>query len=203
MVTHGKSGSTKTSQPDPCKSSHLTVAAELCVLYHEAIRSEVAKVTKSSATRVVRTRTLAELRKDDKPAYRAFVRAARLCIELEADAREFVVAQFAMWREASAYHKKLLWPSPHHFGTLAAQVRYLQHKGREEARDARVITNEETDEKKRWFVEERQLKGLARVQRRDPVDVMTEQPERFSRDFLKHKGVWSVVKDLWEERQHQ
>lgn len=180
-----------------CKSSRRVVAEELCVLYHEAIRAEVAKITKSSSKRVVPTRTLDEI---DKSARRAFIAAARSCIELEADARDFVVAQFAVWREASAYHKKTLWPSPHHFATLAARIRYLQHKARVEIRVSRVSKNEDTDEKRRWYVEERQLKGLARVQRRDPLEVLTEQPERFSRDFLKHKKVWDVVKDTWEER---
>ncbi len=180
------------------KTSRRAVAEELCVLYHEAIRAEVAKVTKSSSKRVVPTRTLDEI---DKSARRAFIAAARSCIELEADARDFVVAQFSTWREASAYHKKMMWPSPHHFATLAAKIRYLQHKAREEIRIQRVVgKSEDTDEKRRWYVEERELKGLARVQRRDPLEVLTEQPERFSRDFLKHKGVWDVVKDLWEER---
>lgn len=194
-----KERSTQPAKSDKCKSTRRAVAEELCVLYHEAIRSEVAKVTKSSAKRVVATRTLDEI---DKSARRAFLTAASICIEMEADARDFVVAQFATWREASAYHKKLLWPSPHHLATLAARVRYLQHQSREQFRADRVMKNEDTDDKRRWFVEERQLKGLARVQRRDPLEVLTEQPERFSREFLKHKGVWNVVKDLWEERSH-
>jgi peroxiredoxin len=183
-----------------CKTSRRAVAEELCVLYHEAIRSEVAKVTKSSSKRVVPTRTLDEI---DKAARKAFIAAARSCIELEADARDFVVAQFSVWREASAYHKKTLWPSPHHFATLAAKIRYLQHKAREDIRISRVINkNEDTDDKRRWYVEERNLKGLARIQRRDPLEVLSEQPERFSREFLKHKQVWDVVKDVWEERQN-
>lgn len=139
-----------------------------------------------------------DLRKSDR---RPFLAAARMCIEMDADPREYVMAQFAMWREASAYHQKLLWPMPQHMGTLAAQVRYLQFKAREEVRISRVSDVEDQDDSRRWFVEERKLKGLARVQRRDPTEVLTEQPEEFSRDFLKYKGVWSVVSDLWEERQ--
>lgn len=129
------------------KTPRRAVAEELCVLYHEAIRSEVAKVTKASSKRSMPTRTLDQV---DKPTRRAFIAAARSCIELEADARDFVVAQFAKWREASTYHKKMLWPSPHHFATLAARIRYLQHKATEEIRVSRVGKNEDTDEKRRW-----------------------------------------------------
>lgn len=174
------------------------VADELCVLYHEAIRAEVARTTKASGTRVKPSLKLVDLDKADR-VY--FLRAARACIELDADPREFIVAQFAMWREASAYYKKLLWPMPLHLGKLSARVRYLQHKAREDLRLSRVSEVEDQDDKRRWFVEERNLKSLARVGRRDPIDILTEQPEEFSRAFLKHKGVWDVVADVWEERQ--
>lgn len=174
------------------------IAGELCVLYHEAIRGEVAKQTKASTRRVMPSRKLDEV---DKATRKAFIAAARACIELEADPREYIVAQFGMWREASAFYKKLLWPMPNHLGTLAARVRFLQHKAREEVRIDRVSEIEDQDDKRRWFVEERQLKSLARIHRRDQVDVLTETPEEFSREFLKHKGVWEVVCDLWDERQ--
>jgi hypothetical protein len=182
---------------DNLAQSKRQVADELCVLYHEAIRSEVAKMTRNSAKRVMPSRTLAEV---DKPTRRAFIAAARVCIELDADPRDFIVSQFSVWREASAFHKKVLWPQPHHLGTTAAQVRYLQHKAREDEHGARKIDVEDQDDKRRWFVEERKLKGLARTTRRDPADILAEQPEQFSRDFLKHKRVWDVVCDLWEER---
>lgn len=174
------------------------VAEEICTLYHEAIRSEVAKVTKGSGKRAMPSPTLDQV---DDAARRAFNAAARACIDVEADAREYIVAQFSAWRSASAYYKKLLWPSPHHLGTLAARVRYVQHKAREVTRVARVMSVDEPDANRRWFVEERKLKGLARAQRRDPIDVLTEQPDEFSRDYLKHKRVWNVVAELWEERQ--
>ena len=136
----------------------------------------------------------------DASAREAFLGAASAAALLEADAREWVVAQFAMWRSASAYHKKFLLPSPQHMGTLAAQVRYLQHKANAQARRDRVITIDEQPAEKRFYVEERQLRGLARVQRRDPADVIADEPERFSREFLVHKGAWDAVKDVWQER---
>jgi hypothetical protein len=85
-------------------------------------------------------------------------------------------------------------------GSLAARVRYLQHRASDEVRRSRVVTVDEQDVSQRFYVEERQLRGLARVQRADPADVIADQPERFSREFLKHKGAWGAVKDVWEER---
>lgn len=174
------------------------VAREICVLYHEAVRAEVAALTKGGrVNHVPRAATLDALETSDR---KCFVRAARICIEEGADAREFVVAQFARWREASAYHRKFLLPSPHHLGKEGARVRYLMHKVTVEVRKSRVVTLDEQPRRQRFYVEERQLKGLSRVQRADPADVIADQPERFSREFLRHKGVWGAVKDLWEER---
>lgn len=175
------------------------IAEQICTLYHEAIRGEVARATRASSTRVMPSRKLDEV---DKSTRRAFFAAARACLELEADAREYIVSQFSAWREASAYHKKLMWPSPQHLGTLGARVRYLQFKSREATRNARITVVDEQTTKSRWYIEDRKLRGMARMQRRDPIDILTEQPEQFSRGFLKHKGVWKVVKDLWEERSH-
>ena len=150
------------------------MADEICVLYHEAVRAEVAALTKGGR------RHMPSQRLDDVDAStrRAFLAAARAALDLTADAREYVVAQFAMWRSASAYHKKFLLPSPQHMGTTGARVRYLQHKATAEVRRSRVVTIDEQDEPQRFYVEERQLKGMARVQRADPADVLAEQPER-------------------------
>ena len=172
------------------------VAEEICVLYHEAVRAEVATLTKGGRKHMP-SQTLDDLDASDR---RWFLRAATACIKLKADARDYVVAQFAMWRAASAYHKKLLLPQPHHMGKLGAQVRYLQHQATTEVRRSRAVTVDEQEDRSRWHVEERQLRGLARTTRRDPIDVLTEQPERFSRGFLEHKKAWDAVKDVWEER---
>lgn len=175
-------------------------AEEIYTLYHEAVRAEVASLTKGGrAHHGARDATLDDADASDR---RWFLRAARICVEEGADAREFIVAQFARWREASAYHKKFMLPAPHHIGKEGARVRYLMHKVTTEVRRSRVITVEKQPRRQRFYVEERQLKGLARVQRVDPADVIAEQPERFSRDFLMHKGVWDAVKDTWQERQH-
>jgi len=175
------------------------VAEEICVLFHEAVRSEVANLTRGGRTRAVPSRTLDEV---DKSARRAFLAAATAAIELGADAREYVVAQFASWRAASAFHGKFLLPSPHHMGSTAARIRYLQHRANAEVRRSRMVTFDEGERsgRKRFFVEERELAGLARVRRIDPTEVLADQPERFSREFLEHKGAWPAVKDIWAER---
>lgn len=174
------------------------MANEICVLYHEAVRAAVAALTKCGrSNHVPRDATLDGVDASDR---RWFVRAARICIEEGADAREFVVAQFSRWREASSYHGKFLLPAPHHLGKLGARVRYLQHKATVEVRRSRVVTVDEQPRRQRFYVEERQLKGMARAQRADPADVLAEQPERFSREFLAHKGAWGAVKDIWAER---
>lgn len=181
------------------KSEKRLVAEQLCVLYYEAIRNETSRVLSREKKRGLQSKKLSDV---DSSARRSFIEAAAACIELEADPREYVVAQFAAWRDSSAFHGKVIWASPQQMSTLAARVRYLQHQAREKIRMSRIGKNEDQDENRRWYVEERRLRGLARMQRRDALDVLTEQPEQFSRDFLKHKGVWDVVQDLWEEREH-
>ncbi len=181
----------------PETRSKREVANEICVLYYEAVRAEVAVLTKGGRQH----RPSLELADVDKSTRRAFLAAARVALGEDADAREYVVAQFAMWRSASAYHKKFMIPSPQQMGTEGARVRYLQHKANAEVRRSRVVTiDSDQSDRQRFYVEERQLKGLARVQRVDPADVLADQPERFSRAFLERKGVWHAVKDVWEER---
>lgn len=174
------------------------MANEICVLYHEAVRAEVAALTKGGRpNHVPRDSTLDAVDASDR---RWFIRAAAICIQEGADAREFIVAQFARWREASVYHKKLLIPQPHHLGKLGARVRLLQHKATTEVRRSRVVAIDEQPRRQRFYVEERQLKGMARVRREDPADVLADEPERFSKEFLVHKGVWEALKDVWVER---
>jgi hypothetical protein len=178
------------------RSEKRALAHEICVLYHEAVRAEVAALTKGGR----RHKPSRGLEDVDRSTRRAFLAAAVIALEEDADARDFVAAQFAMWRSASAFHKKFMIPSPQQMGTEGARVRYLQHKVNAEVRRSRVVTVDEQDAPQRFYVEERQLRGLARVQRSDPADVIADQPERFSREFLKHKGAWGAVKDVWEER---
>lgn len=177
-------------------SDRRRVAEQLCSLYHDALRTTVSQTAGAPVRLVSR-----DLDSVDATSRRSFLKAATSCIELGADPREFVVAQFSAFRNASAYHKKFLLPQPSMFASLGARVRYLQFKATSTTRLARRPPEaEDRNARRRFFVEERELKGLARMQRRDPSDVLTETPERFSREFLEHKGVWDVVRDIWEER---
>jgi hypothetical protein len=179
------------------RGRRLRVAGEICVLYHEAVRAEVAALTRGGRVRAAPSRTIDDVEPSDREW---FLKAATICIEERADARDFVVAQFARWRAASAYLGKFLLPQPYHLGKLGARVRLLQHRAAEEVRRSRAVTLDEQPREQRFYVEERQLKGIARVSRRDPADVLADQPERFSREFLEHKGAWVAVADLWQER---
>lgn len=158
---------------------------------------EVTTITKGGRGKALSVRGLDDV---DESSRRAFRAAAAACIDLGAEPREYVAAQFAKWREASAYHNKFMLPTPQHMGTVAARVRYLQHKASDDLRRSRVAVIDDQEDRARFYVENRTLRGLARVQRRDPADVLAGEPERFSRAFLEHKGVWAAVKDLWEER---
>lgn len=172
------------------------LAEQLCVLFHEAVRHAVAE---ARSIRRAAGSTSKELHEVDKSARAAFMRAAAICIEHEVDPREYIVAQFSGYREASAYHRKFLLPQPHHIGSTAAEIRWIQYKVRSDERVARRASFE-AEEGKHFSVDERRLRGLARMQRRSEEDVLAEQPEQFSRAFLKHKRVWEVVKDVWDER---
>lgn len=186
------------------KSEKRLVAEQLSALYHAAIRNETSRV-RSTLTSTSKKHSyqlqVTEFDDLDKSARRAFLAAARVCIEEGADPRDWIVAQFAAMRSASAYHNKIIWAAPQQLSTLAARVRYHQHQASVSIRGTRKPPPvEDKDVRRRFFVEERELKGLARMQRRDTTDVLTEMPERFSREFLKHKGVWNVVSDIWEDR---
>lgn len=205
------------------KSEKRLIAEDLLALYNDTLKSSHPRRTNARPQRRAECRKCGDWffgnrgfcekcrkpskKKDsfsdlDKSTRRAFLAAANICIELDADVREFIIAQFAMFRAAGAYHGKAMIPSPPQLATLAAKARYLQYEARESERLSRVDhDDDEQDDEQRWYVEERKLRGFARAQRRDPVEVLTEQPEQFSRDFLKHKNVWEVVRDLWDERQ--
>jgi hypothetical protein len=160
------------------------------------VRAEVATLTKGGRAHAA-SQTLDDVESSDREW---FLKAATICIEERADARDFVVAQFARWREASAYLGKFLLPQPHHLGKLGARVRLLQHRAAEEVRRSRVVMLDEQPRKQRFFVDERALNGIMRMSRMDQADVLATMPERFSREFLEHKGAWAAVQDLWQER---
>lgn len=186
----------RAEMPRTEKRERRRVAEQLCSLFHEALRHAVSNLTHASGSRIKTSKELHEVSTAERGS---FMRAARVCIDNGYDPREFVVAQFSAYRAASAYHRKFLLPKPTNLDKTNAQINYIQFKASDAERIARRTTVDD-DDGRRFFVEERRLRGLARMQRRSEADVLAEQPEQFSRDFLKHKLVWDVVKDAWDER---
>lgn len=172
----------------------LLMARSLCSLYHQALRGAVLDFTK--AARLMPIRKLGQV---DKTARRCFYKAADICLQLEAEPLDYITAQFKRFSEISEFKKKQLLPQPQHLGSLGAQVRYLEYMQRKEERFTRQLPTVQigaTDAR-----EERKLKGLARITRMLPEDVLTSRPEEFSKEFLMQKGVWELVRKAWMEAQ--
>lgn len=173
------------------------VAEQVCVLYYEQLRLTLKGYL---LNRKKTSKTLSEV---DVQTRKFFVRAAALCIDAGADPREFVAAQFAVWRDASAHHNKLILPGPRHMSTDAAAIRYLQYKARQEERELDTYEDDEEDERDdadKHYVEDRLLRNLAKAHRKGEADILAEMPERFTRQYLDYKGVWEVVEWTWKER---
>lgn len=130
---------------------------------------------------------------------RAFMRAALVVQQLDADPKDYVMAQFKAWEMYSQYKNKFMLPSPGTLQTLGSQARYLaylqQRERKLDPREAKMVT-------KKFFRDERKLKGLCQILRVPPEDVLTKQPEEFSEAFLKAKHVWPLVKETYRERSY-
>lgn len=131
---------------------------------------------------------------------RDFRRAAEACMQVGAEPREFVSAQFKRWSEISQFKNKILLPMPTHLASVGAQARFIQYKLQKEQRTERSVLPDK-QHSRTFFVEDRKLKGLVRVLRVPEEEVLCDKPEEFSKLYLKHKGVWQLVEDVWHERQ--
>ena len=134
----------------------------------------------------------------DQTARRMFMRAATFCLAIDADPVEYVTAQFARFSELTKYLGKTVLPQPAHIASVGGQVRYLEHKRRKAERADRKALPE--SEHKKWYREERKLRGLVKMLRVTEEDILADRPEEFSQEFLEHRGVWHLVKDLRSER---
>jgi len=137
---------------------------------------------------------------DQPPKVRQlFARAANTCNEAAADPDAYVTAQFEKFVEYSRFARKNRLPQPHHLHGLGALARYVEYAHTLDDRKSRAATEDSRQVKEFWR-EERKLKGLTRVTRMLPSDVLTERPEEFTPAFLEHKGVWDLVEDIYDER---
>lgn len=122
----------------------------------------------------------------------AFKRAAKTCAELKAKPQQFVESQFLKFDRLSVYHRRPILPQPHHFNGPSAVTGYMEYKNElldRKARTAMKATH--TDHS----VEQDKLSSLALFHGCRETVVLTKLPQEFSREFLKHKGVWGRVKE--------
>lgn len=175
------------------RSEITALAQTLCTLYYDALRAALAGVHGHGVI-TMEKRNLDQI---DGVARRQFRKAAEACAQVGADPREYIIAQFHRWAEVSALKNKVLVPQPGHLSSLGAQARYVQYKLRKTERESRRAPVVKADSSRKFFREERKLSGLVRMLRVMPEDVLTERPEEFTSEFLRHKQVWDLVKDRW------
>lgn len=168
------------------------LATQLAALFHDHLIEKT--MTTLHKGRKVRT-ALADLTRAERTA---LLRAASTVYYLDADPREYITAQFKAWEKYSQMLGKYILPHPSTLSTIGAQVRYMEFKkSQEEDKDRNAPTEKFLKE---FYREDRHLAGLVRMTRQMEQDVLAKQPEEFSRAYLKYKGVWPVVKELWIER---
>lgn len=179
------------------KKERKNLAETLIVLYYAYVFAQ-GKLRNNPNVPRLHAKSLKSLSASER---KHFLNAADACHQLEADPRDFMLAQFQAFAEYSQHINKFMLPMPHQLSTLAALVRYQRYMGQQEMRVARKAPKvDRTTTKASHFREERRLLGLVRMNRCTPDDVLTGKPEEFSKEFLKHKGVWKLVRDVWIER---
>ena len=171
------------------------LAEQIIKLYYASVFQK-GKLRENPNVPRVHSKKLKELSPTER---KHFLKTAEVVALMKAEPREYVIAQFQAFSEYGNAIGRYILPMPHQLHTLAATVRYQRYKGQQEMRKSREapVTEKVT---KGFFREERRLSGLARMNRCTPDDVLTEKPEEFSKEFLKAKGVWPLVKDVYAER---
>lgn len=128
----------------------------------------------------------------------AFVKSAQSANGVGASPREWIEAQFAKFEEFSAFLNRKIIPQPQQLYGLTAQARFLDWKRETIAEKSRDYHGHQSFGAK-FKTDKRKLKSLARVLRMPESDVLVEKPEEFSREFLKHRGVLTLVEERLEE----
>jgi len=175
------------------------LARELCSLYYAALKRSLQEQTRGSRGGLLAMHDMTTYDSLEGSSRRDFRRAAEACLQVGADPREFITAQFQRWAEMSQLKSKILLPMPVHLASVGAQARFIQYKLRKAERQDRQVLPEK-QHRNEFFTEDRKLKGLVRVLRQPEEEVLTEKPEEFSKQYLKHRGVWKLVAEVWNER---
>lgn len=162
-------------------------AREIYRLYHDHMFSEIGLLATN------RHKTVPSIKKQPLSVHMQFIAAAESCLSVDANPKAYVVAQFKAFAEYSQFFKKRMFPQPTQLAGLGAQARYLKYKAQQEDSAARKPTDDQK-QVKTFYREERRLKGLSRMLRLTPEEVLTSRPKEFSKEFLQTQNVWPLVR---------
>ena len=120
------------------------------------------------------------------------------CTGVGARPRDWIEAQFAMFEGYTKWVGKRLIPQPAQLHGLNAQARYLQWKTDDVAERHRDKKKEKSI-RDTFSIDERNLKALCKTLRLPETDVLMEKYNEFTRNFLKHKGIYTLVEEKYEQ----
>ena len=132
---------------------------------------------------------------------RAQFRAAGVsCQAVNADPREYVMAQFSAFEQYTRWKGKRtpILPMPNQLHGLAAQARFIEWKAGRPATTSATPARQVTEH----YREQRKLNALCKRYGRQESDVLTTAPGEFTREFLQFKGVWGLpqVRKLFSQQ---
>ena len=122
----------------------------------------------------------------------AFKKAASTCEWLGAKPQRFMEAQFIRFDRLSVYKERPILPQPYHLNGPSAITAYQEYK--RELLDRRASRSVKSTHKG-FTIEQDKLSSLALFHGCEEEKVLSKLPQEFSRAFLKHKGVWSRVRE--------
>ena len=170
------------------KTKRQKTAISLCDFYNARLKSAVSRFS----TVRLQLRPFDRLPKQHQEL---FLKAASTCLEISADPKQFIIAQFESFLNFSRKTKRTRYfPQPCHLAGPGAQVRYFefqQHKHE-------TTINVKPTQQKVHYREDRKLRGLVRILRKPESEILVERPEEFTQDFLVARGVWPLVRDTYE-----
>lgn len=124
----------------------------------------------------------------------SFQKASLSCAGVGAKPRDYIEAQFVMFEKFTQFFGRRVVPQPTQLFGINAQARYAQWFKEREDDEERSERKTKKVVRGKYTLDERNLKALVRSLRMPETDVLCEKPDEFSVDFLKQKGVYSIVK---------
>ncbi len=170
------------------EKQRIKTASELCFQYNNILH---ARLTRHSIPHV----QLPDYWRLTE-SYRVwFNSAAELVLTLSAEPRQFIEAQFDAFAKirTRGSRVRLFIPRPHQLFGLGAQLRYIEHLAA--VQHVKNISAEGVETQHRPFYrEDRKLRSLSTISHLPEADVLAQMPTEFTEKYLKHRGVWDLVK---------